>query len=388
MTAPWCIWVAATRCCVIVLVAVPATLVIEAWNMELLTRLLARDGTRGFRIHRITQWSLRWYRKAPFWSLVATCVLPIVPHYPMRFLAVLAGLPHLEVPALGDARPGHPLLGLAGIGPGLPVPGPWIVVASLVVLALGIRGARRMNQLRADDASPAVAADRRGSMSRCFLLLVDGLRPDVAEARLAAGDLPHLASMLRRGGRTTAITGFPSTTSVAYLPFLTGCAPGRCDIPSIRWLDRAPYGGRWWRDRAEVRSYCGYQAPHARRRHRPDVRTIFELVPESVGIFTPVARGLTPERDPVPAGAAALGLGGPLRQVAPALRRCRLPPPAPGRRPGLALRVRPVPGGGRLHPSDRATIPPRCTARLPRWTTTVGRLRDLLRRAGRAGARA
>jgi arylsulfatase A-like enzyme len=28
------------------------------------------------------------------------------------------------------------------------------------------------------------------------------------------------------------------------------------------------------------------------------VRTIFELVPESVGIFTPVARGLTPERDP------------------------------------------------------------------------------------------
>src|SRR5687768_16126936 len=29
-----------------------------------------------------------------------------------------------------------------------------------------------------------------------------------------------------------------------------------------------------------------------------DVRTIFELVPESVGIFTPVARGLSGERDP------------------------------------------------------------------------------------------
>jgi hypothetical protein len=135
-------------------------------------------------------------------------------------------------------------------------------------------------------------------MNRCFLLLVDGLRPDVAEARLAAGDLPHLEAMLARGGRTVAITGFPSTTSVAYLPFLTGCGPGRCDIPSIRWLDRRAYRGRWWKDRAAVRSYCGFQAPMLDEDINPEVRTIFELVPESIGIFTPVARGLTPERDP------------------------------------------------------------------------------------------
>jgi type I phosphodiesterase/nucleotide pyrophosphatase len=133
---------------------------------------------------------------------------------------------------------------------------------------------------------------------RCFLLLVDGLRPDVAEARLAAGHLPHLADMVLQGGRTHAITGFPSTTTVAYLPFLTGCSPGRCDIPSIRWLDRARYRGRWWQDRGEVRSYCGYQAPLLDRDLSTSVRTIFELVPDSIGIFTPVARGLTPERDP------------------------------------------------------------------------------------------
>ena len=135
-------------------------------------------------------------------------------------------------------------------------------------------------------------------MRRCFLLLVDGLRPDVAEARLAAGDLPNLEEMVRGGGRAQAITGFPSTTSVAYLPFLTGCAPGRCDIPSIRWLDRARYGGRWWRDRTAVRSYCGPQARLLDDDIAPDVRTVFELVPESVGIFTPVARGLTKARDP------------------------------------------------------------------------------------------
>jgi hypothetical protein len=134
--------------------------------------------------------------------------------------------------------------------------------------------------------------------SRCFLLLVDGLRPDVAEARLAAGELPHLAAMLRSGGRTRAITGFPSTTSVAYLPFLTGCTPGRCNIPSIRWLDRRAYTGRWWRDRQAIRSYCGYQAPRLDDDIADDVRTIFELVPESLGIFTPGARGLTPARDP------------------------------------------------------------------------------------------
>jgi type I phosphodiesterase/nucleotide pyrophosphatase len=134
--------------------------------------------------------------------------------------------------------------------------------------------------------------------SRCFLLLVDGLRPDVAELRLAAGDLPHLAEMLAEGGRTRAITVFPSTTSVAYLPFLTGCTPGRCNVPSIRWLDRRTYAGRWWRDRDAVRSYCGYQASQLDADIAPEVRTIFELVPDSVGIFTPVARGLTPGQDP------------------------------------------------------------------------------------------
>jgi len=138
----------------------------------------------------------------------------------------------------------------------------------------------------------------RAQPARCFLLLVDGLRPDVAEERLAAGELPHLAEMLRPGGRTRAITVFPSTTSVAYLPFLTGCTPGRCNIPSIRWLDRRTYAGRWWRERHAVRSYCGYQAPRLDNDIAPDVRTIFELVPDSIGIFTPIARGLSPARDP------------------------------------------------------------------------------------------
>ncbi|NOT07707.1 MAG: sulfatase-like hydrolase/transferase, partial [Gemmatimonadales bacterium] len=138
-------------------------------------------------------------------------------------------------------------------------------------------------------------------MRRCFLLLIDGLRPDVAEAELAAGRLPHLARLVAGGGVARAITSFPSTTSVSYLPFLTGCTPGRCNIPSIRWLDRTRYDGRWWRSRHAVRSYCGYQAGMLDEDIAPDVRTIFELVPDSIGIFTMIARGLTPERNPASA---------------------------------------------------------------------------------------
>lgn len=135
-------------------------------------------------------------------------------------------------------------------------------------------------------------------MRRCFLLLVDGLCPDVAERALAAGELPELARMTRDGGVSRAVSVFPSTTSVAYLPFLTGCTPGHCNVPSIRWLDRAAYRGRWWRDRELIRSYCGYQADRLDGDIAPDVRTIFELVPESLAIFTMISRGLTPERDP------------------------------------------------------------------------------------------
>ena len=131
---------------VIVPIAVGATLLIEAWNMELLARMLARDGTRAFRNHRFTQWSLRWYRKAPFWSLVLTCVLPIVPHYPMRILAVLAAYPLWKYQLSVFLGRGTRYCGLVLVGATVPIPGPWIVLASLLILAVGVRGARRMNR--------------------------------------------------------------------------------------------------------------------------------------------------------------------------------------------------------------------------------------------------
>ena len=144
----------------IVSVAVAATLLIEMWNMEVLARVLARDGTRGFRNHRVTQWTLHWYRKAPFWSLVATCVLPVVPHYPMRFLAVLAGYPLWKYQLSVTLGRGARYSVLAGIGLILPIPGPWLVVASLVALAVAVRSARKMN--RTTDPATGTPAELGG----------------------------------------------------------------------------------------------------------------------------------------------------------------------------------------------------------------------------------
>lgn len=150
----------------IVGVAVAATLIIELWNMEVLARVLAREGTRGFRNHRVTQWTLGWYRKAPFWSLVATCVLPIVPHYPMRFLAVLAGYPLWKYQLSVVLGRGTRYALLAGIGVVLPIPGPWIVVASLIALAVGVRTARGMNRsTTAETPAPAEPGSRVHTVS-------------------------------------------------------------------------------------------------------------------------------------------------------------------------------------------------------------------------------
>lgn len=154
------IWLGANYPIVLtVVLGVIGTVLIEWWNMELLARLLARDGTRGFRRHPITQWTLRAYRRAPFWSLVATCILPIVPHYPMRVLAVLERYPMWKYQVTVVLGRGGRYLWLAALGWAVPIPGEWIVVASLIILALGWRGARKMNRYE-----EAAEAQRSGSM--------------------------------------------------------------------------------------------------------------------------------------------------------------------------------------------------------------------------------
>ena len=130
----------------IVLLGVIGTVIIEAWNMELLGRLLARDSTRGFRSHPVTMVTLRWYQKAPFWSLVGTCILPIVPHYPMRVLAVLGRYPMWKYQLSVILGRGGRYTWLAALGWALKIPVQYIVIASVIALVFAVRGARRMNR--------------------------------------------------------------------------------------------------------------------------------------------------------------------------------------------------------------------------------------------------
>jgi len=80
---------------------------------------------------------------------------------------------------------------------------------------------------------------------RCFIILIDGARPDVMNDLVQRGDMPNLAQhFVEPYGFHTAISCFPSTTGPAYMPFLTGCFPGTVNVPGIRWLDKSMVNGR------------------------------------------------------------------------------------------------------------------------------------------------
>ena len=131
-------------------------------------------------------------------------------------------------------------------------------------------------------------------------MLIDGARADVFRELLERGDLPNIARwVVEPGGVTVGTSVFPSTTGVAYIPFLYGRYPGTSNVPGIRWLDRAGAAGDWKAQFNAARSYCGPQAGWINR----DISagpSLFELVPESIAICTPLTRGLGPGAHRIP----------------------------------------------------------------------------------------
>src|SRR5690242_12965112 len=78
---------------------------------------------------------------------------------------------------------------------------------------------------------PALATLGTMSERRATLFIMVGARPDIFDYLAARSDLPNISRLvLERGGSVPSTTVFPSTTGVAYLPFLTGCYPGTCDV--------------------------------------------------------------------------------------------------------------------------------------------------------------
>lgn len=127
--------------------------------------------------------------------------------------------------------------------------------------------------------------------SRCIFLLVDGARADVIQEMIAADELPHLKRfIIEPGTHQTAVTVFPSTTGPAHAPFITGCTPGTCNIPGIRWFDRMqPNGFTHFR---QSRSYVGPGSLYMDADLDPDIRTVFDYFERPSGVFSFLNRGL------------------------------------------------------------------------------------------------
>ena len=110
---------------------------------------------------------------------------------------------------------------------------------------------------------------------------------------LAAGELPSIQKhVIDRGAYRRASSTFTSTTGPAHLPFLTGCFPGTANVPGYRWFDRAAYrpglpAGPWC-----MRSYNGPEAFLYEQDLDPRIRTIYELVPDSINVFGVVTKGV------------------------------------------------------------------------------------------------
>jgi len=125
---------------------------------------------------------------------------------------------------------------------------------------------------------------------RAIVILADGARPDVLNQEMAAGHLPNLARLTEAGTNQSMLSCFPSTTGPAYLPYLTGCFPGTCHVPGIRWFDKSVYAKKGWGFKS-FRSYCGPESMLLDSDMDPSIKTIFEQLPDSLSLLNGVTKG-------------------------------------------------------------------------------------------------
>ncbi len=138
----------------------------------------------------------------------------------------------------------------------------------------------------------------KAKFSHVVLFMLDGVQKHVLEELVDAGDLPNLAQHLQqRGGRTRAISAFPSTTGPAAAPFVTGCFPGTCGVPGVTWFDRTIPEGRLL-TMNRFRDYLGWGAYAMDHDLSHTVRTIFEYSRRATNIFGMMNRGCGLSRDP------------------------------------------------------------------------------------------
>ena len=131
-----------------------------------------------------------------------------------------------------------------------------------------------------------------------LMILADGARAETFESLLKAGDLPQISEhVVERGDYRRATSTFTSTTGPAHIPLLTGCYPGTVGVPGYRWFDRDAYRG--WGPAAPhaLRSYNGPEVAFLAKDMDQMQPTLFELMPDAIGVFGLMNRGLKKERN-------------------------------------------------------------------------------------------
>lgn len=79
------------------------------------------------------------------------------------------------------------------------------------------------------------------TMKKCIVIGLDGLEPSLVEQMFAAGELPNLWQLSRRGGFSRVRTTYPAQTPVAWSTFATGLNPGAHGIFDFLRRDPANY---------------------------------------------------------------------------------------------------------------------------------------------------
>lgn len=136
------------------------------------------------------------------------------------------------------------------------------------------------------------------SFAHIILFVLDGADKEMINKLRRRGDLPNIERhVIERGCMREATSVFPSTTGPAFIPFVTGCFPGTCNVPAARWFDRSVSSTRVLALN-RFRDYLGWGAYAMDYDLSKSVRTIFEYSRRAVNIFGMVNRGCGIVRDP------------------------------------------------------------------------------------------
>ncbi|MBY0491107.1 MAG: alkaline phosphatase family protein [Gemmatimonadaceae bacterium] len=138
--------------------------------------------------------------------------------------------------------------------------------------------------------SPHDITEAQSLHRRLLLIVADGVRPDVMQEEMDAGNTPTLQRLRERGGLHAVSSSFPSVTGPAYVPFLMGRHPANVGLPGLRWYDRAR-SLRW--SPYQARSYAGIDIWHIDGDVTATAPTLLELATPSLAGMSMIGRGAT-----------------------------------------------------------------------------------------------